>query len=222
MGMAAKASRSATVDDYRSPPTLSGNMDDLLLAHFFDIFEYVCPQTAGSENENRGERLKRALRSYAVWKDAVHLLADHGAKWPSAEALQKKHGEVQLAAEALFDNMIACTSKAIPYMHDMLHNELYLLKDQHTLNAEAQEHVGKVVKLKGREASNGKEGETCKSICVSIAADKVIEEARQQPLSANAAKVQRQGHIAPKVVLDVKCQLFYGKSPDFTSTQSEL
>ena len=174
------------------------------------------PQTPGSVDITRGENLKRTLRSYKKWKDIVHKLADDGAAWPSEAALKAKGDAVDGAARELFDNMIACTSKAIPYMHDMLHNELYYFKDVHARNAEGQEHKGKENKDKGRDASNGKEQDPCTSIMRGVDADEAVRESTPQPLSQHERRIQEKGHVCTPAKLEQKCHLHYGMSPDFS------
>ena len=82
--------------------------------------------------------------------------------------------------------------------------------------AEAQEHAGKVNKQKGREASNGKDSDCCKSICTSIAADEVVAGLMPSPLKKHALKIQREGHMCTPTKVDVKVQPWYGTSPNFT------
>ena len=77
-------------------------------------------------------------------------------------------------------------------------------------------------KEKGKSNSNGKEQDTCKSICTSIAADEQIAEVSPQPLSKHSLRVQRDGHKVTGAKLDVKAELWYGKCPNFTHQDAEL
>ena len=92
------------------------------------------------------------------------------------------------------------TQKVIPYTHDMAkHNSLYLRKDVHTRNAEAQESAGKNYK---HTNTNGKEQDACTTLMRARAAEDALANLKPSPHSQHLKTVMGRGAVYQPVKLD--------------------
>jgi hypothetical protein len=160
-GATARASKNATVSDYRKPPTLSGIEDEKLLLCFGELMQFVLPST--SNNDDLVRDAKVALKAYGDWTDVVGERVE--GQWPSKADLAAKKDAVDKAAAVLYTTVTTVSKKPIPYLHDVAcHNDKYAEKDCHTRSAEGEEGKNKINKNLGRGNSNGKEIHTCRTI----------------------------------------------------------